>query len=178
VTTNDGRAVVVVSSLASRDDKTRDSRLDALDWPADAAHPSTPASLSRAAGAGEADVVARGRSAVIAWTQRPKGTRRSLWAARWGPSGVQRPHVFDTHALGLPVRLTAGPKGAVRAFYRVERARWFTVPLSAAGLYGEIAAVTPAAEQVGTLDVAGTGSHVAATWTRGGRQVQLARPAG
>jgi hypothetical protein len=180
VTTSDGRAVVVVASGTGAADKARDSRVEAVDWPASATAPSSAATLSRAAGSGEADVVAQGASAAIAWTQRPTGVRRSLWITRWTRGGLRRPDVYDTHALGLPVQLVTARRGALDAFYRAGRARWFTVRLSAAGLYGRTSAVTPATEKVGTIDVASSGRHAAAAWTirKPRSHVELARPAG
>jgi hypothetical protein len=180
VLTNDGRAVVAVSSIELRSDRVSvaDRRVEAFEWKSSAPHPSAAATLSRGAAAGGADVIARGKAAVIAWTQRPKGAPRALWATRWTGKGLQRPNVYDTRALGSPVLLTAAPRGAVDTFYRAAGNRWFTVRLSAAGLYRGTTTVTPPGEEIDEIDVASAGSHAAASWTLGGRiaRVQLGRP--
>ena len=176
VTTTDGRAIVVIRTVEFRAGAVADSRVEALDWPVTAARPSPAATLSRGAGAGPAAVVAQGGTAVIAWTQRPTGAPRSLWATRWTAKGPQKPSVYDTHALASPVLLTTARHGAVHAFYRAGGLRWFTVRLSAAGRYSGTTAVTPPNEAVAQIDVAGTGSHAAALWSSR-PHVRLARPA-
>jgi hypothetical protein len=179
VVTSKGRAVVTVSSKELRGLAVADARVEAFDWAATALAPSTAATLSRGAAAGEADVVALGANAVIAWTQRPKNSPRALWTTRWTPKGLERPNLYDTHALGLSVLLTAGPRGAVDAFYRAGGPRWFTVRLTAAGRYRDTSVVTPPGEHIALIDVAASGGHLAASWTaRPGRpRVQVARPA-
>ena len=186
VITNGGRAVVAVSSSELRGsspapDQTpvvADRRVEAFDWPRTAPRPSAAATLSRGASAGDADIVAQGGSAVIAWTQRPQGAPRSLWTTRWTRAGLQRPNVYDTRMLDLPVLLTPAPRGAVDAFYSTAQ-RWFTVRLNAAGLYRGTSTVTAPGIQVPLIDAAAAGPHAAATWTvrNPGTFVQLARPA-
>jgi hypothetical protein len=188
VMTRSGRAVVVVSSYELRGTApaptqtpvVADQRVEAFDWPRTAVRPSTAATLSRGAAAGSADITAQGASAVIAWTQRPPGAPRALWVTRWTSKGLQRPNLYDTHDLGLPVLLTLAPRGAVDAYYQAGSQRWFTVRLSATGLYGGTSAVTPPGEQVPLIDAAAEGSRAIAGWTIGKRRsrVQVARPAG
>jgi hypothetical protein len=182
--TNAGRAVVVVSSSELRGTPApgttpvvTDRRVEALEWPRKAARPGAVATLSRGASAGDADAVAYGSSAAIAWTQRPTGAPRSLWIARWTPRGLQRPNVYDTRMLDSPVLLTPAPRGAVDAFYSTAR-RWFTVRLRADGLYRGTSTVTPPGVQVATIDVASAGRFAAAAWTvrDRGTYAQLARP--
>jgi hypothetical protein len=115
---------------------------------------------------------------VIAWTQRPKGAPRSLWAARWTAKGLQKPSIYDTHALAAPVLLTPARAGAVDAFYRAGGLRWFTVRLSAAGRYAGTTVVTPPGESVALIDVAAAGPHRAAAWSTGSRRARLAHPGG
>ncbi len=182
VMTRNGRAVAVVSSGEARGSAggaVVDRRVEAFEWKASAPRPSGAATLSRQAQAGAADVVAHGDAAVIAWTQRPKGSPRALWTTRWTKGGIQRPNVYDTRDLGLPVLLTSAPHGAVDAFYRAGGPRWFTVRLNAAGIYRGTSTVTPPGEQVVSIDVAAQGAHTAAVWTIGKRstRVQIARPA-
>jgi hypothetical protein len=185
--TTDGRAVVVVPTFEVRPGAPRDlvrtvtdTRVEAFDWaPADT-RPSIAVTLSRGAAAGPPDLVRVGKSAAIAWTQRPKGLPRALWITRWTPGGIQKPNVYDTHALDLPVLLTRAPRGAVDAFYGTGAQRWFTVRLSGAGLYRETSAVTPAGERVAAIDAAGAGRRAVAAWTfrSHGAQVRFARPEG
>jgi hypothetical protein len=187
VMTSGGRAVVAVSSFELRGSSpvpvqtpvVVDQRVEAFDWPRKAARPSTASTLSRGATAGTAAVVVQGASAMIAWTQRPQGAPRALWVTRWTRAGLQRPNVYDTHDLRLPVLLTRGPRGAVDAFYQAGGQRWFTVRLSAAGLYRGTSSVTPLGDQIPLIDVAAEGSRAIAGWTIGKRssRVQLARPA-
>src|SRR4051794_37558508 len=155
VITSQGRAVVVVSSYELRRTAVAplfvDQRVEAFDWPASAARPSAAATLSRSASAGVADVVTQGGSAVIAWTQRAPSSPRELWATTWTAKGVQRPRVYDTHALGAPVLLAPGRHGAVNVFYRAGGPRWFTVRLTAAGLYVGTSNVTPPGEAVALI---------------------------
>jgi hypothetical protein len=179
--TSDDRAVVAVSSNEVRTDTVDvvDRRIEAFEWKRTAQHPSAAATLSRGAKAGAADLVASGQAAVIAWTQRPKGAPRSLWAARWTRKGLQRPNVYDTRALGSPVLLTAAPRGGIDAFYRAGGRRWFTVRLAATGLYRGTSTVTPPGAEVEQIDVAAAGGNTAAAWTIGRRSrslVQVARP--
>ena len=181
VITSDGRAVVAVSSSELRGGPpatVADRRVEAFEWPAGAPRPSAAATFSRGAAAGEADLIAQGTSAVIAWTQRPQGAPRALWITRWTPKGLQRPNLYDTHALGLPVILTLAPRGAVDVYYQAGGQRWFTVRLSATGLYGGTAAVTPPGVQISLIDVAAAGSNAMAAWTVGKRttRIQVARP--
>jgi hypothetical protein len=186
VITSQGRAVVVASSYELRRTAVAplfvDQRVEAFDWAAHAAHPSAAATLSRSASAGVADVVARGASAVIAWTQRAPSAPRELWATTWTAKGVQRPRVYNTHALAAPVVLTPGQGGAVNVFYRAGGPRWFTVRLTAAGLYAGTSNVTPAGEPVALIYAASTGSRAAAAWhaqlgsSAGSRRVRVARP--
>jgi len=178
VMTAGGRAVISVSSDELLNHRVVDSRVEAFDWPVGAAHPSGAATLSRGAAAGSADVVAQGTSAAIAWTQRPKGSTRTLWVARWTAKGLQRPSLYDTRALGLQVLLAPAPSGALDAFYRAAGAHWFTVRLSRAGRFSGTSAVTPPGDEVGAIDVASAGSSVVAAWTGrgGGPKVQLASP--
>jgi hypothetical protein len=178
VLTTSGRAVVSVSSDELRNHRVVDSRIEAFDWPVGKAHPSGAATLSRGAAAGTADIVAQGTSASIAWTQRPKGSPRALWVARWTPKGLQRPNLYDTRALGLPVLLAPAPGGALDVFYRAAGAHWFTVRLSAAGRFSGTSVVTPPGESIAAIDVASAGTHLVAAWTGrgGGPHVQLARP--
>jgi hypothetical protein len=182
VMTTESRAVVAVTSSELRGGppaSVADRRVEAFDWPSTAAHPSAAATFSRGAAAGDADVIAQGASAVVGWTQRPEGAPRSLWVTRWTSKGLQRPNVYDTHDLGLPVLLTPAPKGAVDVFYQAGAQRWFTVRLAATGLYGGTAPITPAGEKVPLIDVAAEGSAAIAGWTFGkrGARVQIARPA-
>jgi hypothetical protein len=177
VTTSDGRAVVVVQTIEGRAQTILDSRIEALEWRVAAARPSAAATLSRGAAAGAPAIVEQGATAVIGWTQRPKGAPRSLWTARWTAKGLQKPNIYDTHALASPVLLTAARNGAVDAFYRAGGPRWFTVRLSAAGRYTGTTVVTPPGERVALIDGAAARAHVAAVWSRGSR-VRLARPAG
>jgi hypothetical protein len=186
VITSEGRAVFVVSSYELRRSPVAplflDQRVEAFDWSAKAAHPSSAATLSRSASAGVADLVARGSAAVIAWTQRSAGSPRELWAATWTAKGVQRPRIYDTHALGSPVALVSGPNGSVNVFYRAGGPRWFTVRLSSAGLYVGTAAVTPPGESVPLIYAAASGGHAAAGWSAqlghgpGSWRVQVGRP--
>ncbi len=186
VITSGGRAVVAVSSSELRGPSpapgatpvVADRRVEAFDWPRAAPRPSAVATLSRGAAAGDAEIVAHGQSAVIAWTQRPQGAPRSLWTTRWTRAGLQRPNVYDTRMLDLPVVLTPAPRGAVDAYYSTAQ-RWFTVRLSAAGLYRGTSTVTGPGTQVPLIDAAAAGPHAAASWTVGGpgTYVQLARPA-
>jgi len=187
VMTTAGRAVVAVSSFELRASSptpvqkpvVADQRVEAFDWARGAARPSAAATLSRGAAAGTADVVAQGASALIAWTQQPPGGPRALWVARWAPTGLQRPNVYDTHSLGLPVLLTPAPRGAVDAYYQAGGKRWFTVRLSAAGLFTGTSSVTPPGPQIPLIDLAAEGSRSIAGWTLGTRnaRVQIARPA-
>lgn len=182
VMTTESRAVVTVTSSELRGGppaSVADRRVEAFDWPIAAARPSAAATFSRGAAAGDADLVAQGASAVIAWTQRPQGAPRALWVTRWTSKGLQRPNLYDTHALGLPVLLTLAPKGAVNVFYEAGGQRWFTVRLSATGLFGGTATVTPPGQKVPLIDVAAEGSGAIAGWTVGKRspRVQVARPA-
>jgi hypothetical protein len=187
VITSTGRAVVVVSSFELRGSAPVpgqkpvivDQRVEAFDWTRKAAHPSAAATLSRGAAAGTADVVAQGASALIAWTQQPPGGPRALWVARWTPPGLQRPNLYDTHNLGLPVLLVPAPRGGVDAYYEAGGARWFTVRLSAAGLFTGTSSVTPPSQQIPLIDVAAEGARAIAGWTIGRRnaRVQVARPA-
>jgi hypothetical protein len=179
VMTARGRAVVCVSSDELRSHRVVDSRVEAFDWPAGDAHPSGAATLSRGAGAGTADVVVQGASAAIAWTQRPKGSPRALWIARWTPRGLQRPSLYDTRALGLQVVLAPAASGALDAFYRAAGAHWFTVRLSRAGRFSGTSVVTPPSESISAIEVASAGRQVVAAWTgrERGPRVQLARPA-
>jgi hypothetical protein len=186
VITSEGRAVVVVSSYELRRTAVAplfaDQRVEAFDWSAKAAHPSAAATLSRSASAGVADVVARGPSAVIAWTQRSPASPRELWTATWTAKGVHRPNIYDTHALGSPVALAPGANGAVNVFYRAGGPRWFTVRLNAAGLYVGTSAVTPPGQSVPLIYAAATGRHAAAGWSAqlgrgpGSWRVEVARP--
>jgi hypothetical protein len=182
---SDGRAVVAAPTFEVRPGApsalTRtvtDSRVEAFDWGAIDARPSIGVTLSRAAAAGPPDLVPVGKSVAVAWTQRPKGFPRALWITRWTPAGIQRPNVYDTHALDLPVVLTRAPRGAVDAFYATGAERWFTVRLGAAGLYRGTSAVTPPSERVAEIDAAATGRHAVAAWTFRGRgfQVRFAQP--
>lgn len=185
--TTTGRAVVVVSSFELRESSPApagkpvvvDQRVEAFDWARKAARPSAAATLSRGAAAGTAAVVAQGPSAVIAWTQQPPGGPRALWVARWTPTGLQRPNLYDTHNLELPVLLTTAPQGAVDAYYQAGGQRWFTVRLSAAGLFTGTSSVTPPGQQIPLIDIAAEGSRSIAGWTVGKRnaRVQVARPA-
>jgi hypothetical protein len=187
VMTSTGRAVVAVSSFELRGSSpvpgqkpvVVDQRVEAFDWARKATRPSATATLSRGAAAGTADVVAQGASALIAWTQQPPGGPRALWVARWAPTGLQRPNLYDTHNLELPVLLTRAARGAVDVYYQAGGRRWFTVRLSAAGLFTGTASVTPPGEQVPLIDVAAEGSRTIAGWTVGRRnaRVQIARPA-
>ena len=175
--TGDGRAIIVVYSVLGRGPTVVDARVEAFDWAARAARPSAAATLSRGAAAGDADVVATGASAVIAWTQRAPGAPRALWATRWTAKGPQRPNVYDTRALGSATLLAPASKGGANVFYRASGERWFTVHLSAAGLYSGTSVVTPSGEQVGTIDVAAAGRRLAASWTAGPpARVEVARP--
>jgi hypothetical protein len=178
VMTASGRAVISVSSDELLNHRVVDSRVEAFDWPVGDAHPSGAATLSRGAAAGSADIVAQGTSAAIAWTQRPKGSPRALWVARWTVKGIQRPNLYDTRALGLPVLLAPAPSGALDIFYRAAGAHWFTVGLSRAGRFGGTSVVTPPGDDVSAIDVASGGSRVVAAWTRqnGRPRVQVARP--
>jgi hypothetical protein len=182
VMTTESRAVVAVSSSELRGGppaSVADRRVEAFEWPIAAAHPSAAATFSRGAAAGEADLIAQGASAVIAWTERPQGVPRALWVTRWTSKGLQRPNLYDTHDLGLPVLLTVAPKGAVDVFYAASGQRWFTVRLAATGLYAGTAPITPPGEKVPLISVAAEGSRAIAGWTVGKRsmRVQLARPA-
>jgi len=187
VMTSTARAVVAVSSFELRGSGAApgqkpvvvDQRVEAFDWARKVQRPSAAATLSRGAAAGTADVLARGASAVIAWTQQPAGGPRALWVARWTPTGLQRPNLYDTHNLGLPVLLTPAPQGAVDAYYQAGGQRWFTVRLSALGLFTGTSSVTPLSQQVPLIDVASEGSRSIAGWTLGKRnaRVQVARPA-
>jgi hypothetical protein len=184
VITSRGRAVVAVSSYELRGSApatpvVADQRVEAFDWPRTAIRPSAAATLSRGAAAGSADIAAQGASAVIAWTQRPPGAPRALWATRWTSKGLQRPNLYDTHDLGLPVQLTLAPRGGIDAFYQAGPQRWFTVRLNATGLYSGTASVTPAGQQVALIGVASEGAHSVAGWTVGkrGARAQLAHPA-
>jgi hypothetical protein len=175
--TSDGRAIVVVYSVLARGARIADARVEAFAWTVRAARPTSAATLSRGAMAGEPDVVASGKSARIAWTQQTRRTPRALWATRWTGKGPQRPNVYDTRALGGPVLLTVGRRDAVNAFYRAGGQRWFTVRLTAAGLYRGTSVVTPPGEEIAAIDVAAAGGRVAAAWTSGrGARVQLGRP--
>jgi hypothetical protein len=187
VTASDGRAVAVAPTFEVRPGAPNalvrtvtDSRVEAFDWGATDARPSIPITLSRAAAAGPPDLVAVGKSVAIAWTQRPKGLPRALWITRWTPAGIQKPNVYDTHGLDLPVLLTRAPKGAVDAFYTTGAARWFTVRLGAAGLYRGTSPVTPPGERVAAIDAAAAGRSAVAAWTfrSHGAQVRFARPVG
>jgi hypothetical protein len=182
VMTTKSRAVVAVSSSELRGGQpgsVTDRRVEAFEWPIAAARPSAAATFSRGAAAGDADLVAQGASAAIAWTERPQGAQRALWVIRWTSKGLQRPNLYDTHDLGLSVQLTIAPKGAVDVFYAASGQRWFTVRLAATGLYGGTATITPPGEKVPLIDVAAEGSRAIAGWTAGKRsvRVQLARPA-
>jgi hypothetical protein len=182
VMTTGSRAVVAVSSSELRGGppaSIADRRVEAFEWPLAAAHPSAAATFSRGAAAGDADLIAQGTSALIAWTERPQGAARALWVIRWTPKGLQRPNLYDTRALRLPVLLTVAPKGAVDVFYVAGGQRWFTVRLASTGLYGGTATVTPPGEKVPLIDVAAEGSRAIAGWTAGKRsvRVQVARPA-
>jgi hypothetical protein len=65
----------------------------------------------------------------------------------------------------------------VNVFYRASGRRWFTVHLSAAGLFRGTSVVTPPGEQVASIDVATAGRHLAASWTAGPRaHIEIARP--
>jgi hypothetical protein len=178
VTTGDGRAVVVVQTVEGRAQTILDSRVEALEWRVAAAHPSAAATLSRGAAAGAPAIVAQGATAVIGWTQRPKGAPRSLWTARWTAKALQKPNIYDTHALASPLLLTAARNGAVDAFYRAGGPRWFTVRLSAAGRYNGTTVVTPPGEPVALIHVAEAGPHLAALWSSGPQRTRLARPTG
>ncbi len=184
VITSQGRAVVVVSSYELRRSEVAplfvDQRVEAFDWAANAPQPSAAATLSRSASAGVADVVVQGASAVIAWTQRSPKSQRELWATTWTSKGVQRPRVYTTHALGAPVVLASGAGAAVNVFYRAGGPRWFTVRLTAAGLYRDTSVVTPPGETVPFVYAAAAGSRVAASWSvklASKWRVQVARPA-
>jgi hypothetical protein len=182
VMTTESRAVVVVTSSELRGGppaSIADRRVEAFDWPTASARPSAAATFSRGAEAGDAGLVAQGASAVIGWTERPRGAPRALWVTRWASKGLQRPNLYDTHGLGLPVLLTLAPKGAIDVFYQAGGQRWFTVRLTATGLYGGTATVTPPGERVPLIAVAAEGSTVIAGWTVGKRsaRVQIARPA-
>jgi hypothetical protein len=179
VVTSDGRAVVAVSSAELRGLSVIDRRVEAFDWPPAAQHPSGAATLSRGAAAGVADAVATGKAVAIGWTQGVAGSPRALWMTRWTSKGPQRPNVYDTRALDAPVLLTRAPRGAVDAFYRAGDRRWFTVRLSAAGLYRGTSVVTPPGKPVSTIEAAAAGRHVAAAWTLrdGATRVQIATPA-
>jgi hypothetical protein len=178
VMTAGGRAVVSISSDELGNHQVLDSRVEVFDWPVGAAHPSGAATLSRDSAAGTADIVAQGTAAVIAWTQRSKGSPRALWVARWTTKGIQRPNLYDTRALGLAVLLTPAPNGALDLFYRASGPRWFTVRLSAAGRFTGTSSVTPAGESVSAIDVASAARRRAAAWTRrdGPARVEVARP--
>jgi hypothetical protein len=178
VLTDDGRAVVAVSSAELRGLSVIDRRVEAFEWTATASHPSATATLSRGAAAGVVDAVATGNTVAIGWTQRSPRSPRALWITRWTKKGIQRPNVYDTRALESPVLLTRAPRGGVDAFYSAGGQRWFTVRLRAAGLYRSTSSVTPPGERVATVDVAATGRHVAAGWTSrdGTSRVRLARP--
>ena len=188
VITSTGRAVVVVSSfelrgtspVAGQKPVIADQRVEAFDWARKSPHPSATATLSRGAAAGTAGVLVQGASALIAWTQQPPGGPRALWIARWGPTGLQRPNLYDTHNLGLPVLLTPAPSGAIDAYYQAGGQRWFTVRLSAAGLFTGTSSVTPPSQQIPLIDVAAEGGRAIAGWTIGKRnaRVQVARPTG
>ena len=90
--------------------------------------------------------------------------------------------VYNTHALAAPVVLTPGPGAAVNVFYRAGGPRWFTVRLTAAGLYAGTSNVTPAGQAVALIYAASTGNRAAAAWhaqlgsSAGSRRVQVARP--
>lgn len=178
VMTASGRAVVCVSSDELRDHRVVDSRVEAFDWPVGEPHPSGAATLSRGAAAGTADIVSQGTAAAIAWTQRPKGSPRALWVARWTPKGLQRPNIYDTRQLGLAALLAPAANGALDIFYRAAGAHWFTVRLSSAGRFSGTVSVTPPGASIGAIDVAADGSHPAAAWTRpaGGARAQMAQP--
>jgi hypothetical protein len=176
VMTASGRAVVCISSDELRDHQVVDSRVEAFDWPIRVPHPSGAATLSRGAAAGTADIVSQGTAAAIAWTQRPKGSPRALWVARWTSKGLERPNIYDTRQLGLTALLAPAVNGALDAFYRAAAGHWFTVRLSSAGHFTGTTAVTPPGASIDAIDVAGGGSHPAAAWTRPAGGVQMARP--
>jgi hypothetical protein len=98
---------------------------------------------------------------------------------RWAPTGIQRPNLYDTHNLDLPVLLTAAPKGGVDAYYEAGGQRWFTVRLSAAGLFTGTSPVTSPSLQIPLIEVAAEGARSIAAWTLGRRnaRVQVGRPA-
>ena len=184
VITSAGRAVIVVSGSEIRSttapDPTpvvTDRRVEAFEWTGPSARPSAVATLSRGAAAGDADAIANGARAVIAWTQQPRDAPRSLWIAKWTPRGLQRPNVYDTRILDPPVLLTPASRGAVNAFYSTAQ-RWFTVRLNAAGVYRGTSTVTPPGIQTEAIDAAAAGRHAVAAWTvrDRGTFVQLARP--
>ena len=172
--------MICVSSDELLNHRVVDSRVEAFDWPVGDTHPSGAATLSRGAAAGSADIVAQGTSAAIAWTQRPKGSPRAFWVARWSKKGLERPNLYDTRALGLQALLAPAPSGTLDVFYRAAGAHWFTVRLSRAGRFSGTSAVTPPGDDVGAIDVASAGIRVVAAWTGrgGGPRVQVAKPAG
>jgi len=187
--TDEGRAVVAVSTRefgpgGPGEGELVAARVAAFDWSPRRPGPSPPRILSEeAVTTGGAEVLATGRAAIIAWTERvASNAPRTLRAVSWTARGPSRAHEYETRKLGIPVALTPARGQGAHVFYRVRGGRWYTVRLSHAGLFRNTTQVTPPSDFVLQIDVAGRGRRAAAAWTvRRGRtnaswRVQVARP--
>jgi hypothetical protein len=192
VLTSERRAVVAVSAAELRaasgpytEPAIVATHVEAFDWAPGAGTPSAARTLSRGELAGAPDLIARGGSALVAWTERADGAApRALRAAFWAARGPDRNHTYETRELGGPVVLAPAAAGGAQVFYRVTRGHWFTVHLAGSGLFSRTSVVTPPGRAVTVLEADGASRRAVAAWTgKTGRgdssnRIHLARPAG